>query len=278
MANRAYSTKICWLRRIIRLDSKVSSDCVKGLDFLKFQRIQRGLRRRIATLIAPKDLPSLSLTRAFYPQQPTCQIPNLYYLFSKFLGNRENGFYVEVGAYDGLFVSNTWGLAQRGWHGLLIEPVPNLASKCRENYAHLEKIEVLEVAIANTQQDLTLYVAGTLSTANSDAFDEYANVAWARNALTNKSITVACHPLEEVLRRQRIPYGFDLLVVDVEGFEAEVFESFELDAWNPKMLIVELADTHPDLSATQDTDAHLARTICEAGYVIGFKDLINTSS
>ena len=241
-----------------------------------FGRIQRGLRRRLASVIAPKESPSPSLAAAFYSQEPTCQIPNLYYLLSKFLGNREHGHYVEVGAYDGIFASNTWGLAARGWHGLLIEPVPHLADMCRRNYELLGKIEVLEIAVGRDEQDVPLHLAGTLTTANTNVYDEYADVEWATGALTDQSLSVECRPLDLVLTEQHVPLGFDLLVVDVEGFETEVFAGFDISKWQPKMMIVELTDTHPDLTATEDADAKLSRSLCEAGYIICFKDSVNT--
>lgn len=247
-----------------------------GKVVLPVKRLRRGLRRRVAGWIAPEPALNQSLGTAFYSQQPTCQVSSLYYLLAKFLGERADGHYVEVGGYDGLFASNTWGLAQRGWHGLLIEPVPHLADACRRNYAHLERIHVLQVAVGDSNKEIVLQLAGTLTTANTEAYSEYGNVEWAKDALTSKRISVECCTLNQVLVEQNVPQGFDLLNVDVEGFETEVFSGFDLSAWKPKMLIVELADTHPDLTATEGKDARLGRKLSQAGYVISYKDSINT--
>lgn len=44
----------------------------------------------------------------------------------------DNGIFVEVGANDGQTQSNTAYFARhRGWRGLLIEPIPELAARCR---------------------------------------------------------------------------------------------------------------------------------------------------
>lgn len=243
---------------------------------VSLHRLQRGVRRRVAAAIAPKPLPNRSLDNAFYQQQPTCQIPHLHYLLQKFLGKRENGHYVEVGAYDGLFASNTWGLAERGWHGLLIEPVPHLAEACRRNYIHREKVRVAEVAIGESDSEIVLDLAGALTTANTELLAEYTQVDWAKGALTSERVTVQCRSLNDVLIENHVPQGFDLLVVDVEGFEREVFRGFDMDSWKPKMLIVELADTHPDLTSTESQDAFLGRAISATGYEISYKDWINT--
>jgi hypothetical protein len=47
------------------------------------------------------------------------------------------------------------------------------------------------------------------------------------------------------LRKYQVPKNFDLLVIDVEGREEQIFASFDLGEWRPKMLIVELVDDHP---------------------------------
>ena len=68
----------------------------------------------------------------------------------------------------------------------------------------------------------------------------------------------------------------DLLVVDVEGMEDEVFAGFSLEKWKPKAIIVELADLHPDLKTTRRADHNIGRRIKDAGYDIIYKDHINT--
>src|SRR4051812_39798514 len=50
-----------------------------------------------------------------------------------FLGNRRDGFYLEVGAYDGVVISNTYHFEQIGWSGVLVEPDPRKAAACRAN-------------------------------------------------------------------------------------------------------------------------------------------------
>lgn len=48
--------------------------------------------------------------------------------------NRQNGFFIEAGANDGISQSNTLYFEKyMRWKGLLIEPIPDLAKKCRVN-------------------------------------------------------------------------------------------------------------------------------------------------
>lgn len=240
------------------------------------QSFQAIFRKRLSAMISREGSPDSSLVSAFYLQQPSCQIPHLYFLLQKFLGERDDGYYVEVGAYDGVFASNTWGLAERGWQGILIEPIPYLANLCRKNYSQKKRIQIVQTAIGSVNGEVVLQLAGTLTTANADTWAEYSEIHWAKSHLTSEQCIVMCITLDEVLMERNVPRNFDLLVVDVEGFETEVFSGFDINKWKPKMLIVELLDTNPDLSSTEVKDARLHQWISEFGYVIIFKDSVNT--
>lgn len=48
--------------------------------------------------------------------------------------NFRRGYFIEAGANDGVKQSNTLYFEKyKGWRGILIEPIPNLAKKCRIN-------------------------------------------------------------------------------------------------------------------------------------------------
>jgi len=214
----------------------------------------------------------------FYPQSQTCQVRGLSSLFSYFFGNRRTGTFVEVGANDGLFASNVWGLAERGWTGYVVEPVPALASACRRNHAAHPDVRVIERAISSPGVDaLRLQVAGAMTTGSDAAFREYQTVDWAREATKGATrLTVPCSTLDSLLDEQRVAAGFDVLVVDVEGMQAEVFSGFDVARWRPKMMIVEILDTHPDLTANAAGDRALAQQILNESYAVAYKDHINT--
>jgi len=45
---------------------------------------------------------------------------------------RHHGYFIEVGAYDGITLSNTYFLEQMGWTGLLVEPIPELCQRAAQ--------------------------------------------------------------------------------------------------------------------------------------------------
>jgi hypothetical protein len=54
--------------------------------------------------------------------------------------NISKGFFVEFGGADGILLSNTRLLWEKGWHGVMIEKNPNLFNKMLENYKNLSSI------------------------------------------------------------------------------------------------------------------------------------------
>jgi hypothetical protein len=76
-----------------------------------------------------------------------------------------------------------------------------------------------------------------------------------------------------------VPRKFDLLVVDVEGKESEIFKTFDLDEWQPKMMIVELEDEHPSFQSYPDLIEEikeLREFIASKNYKEIYRDSVNT--
>jgi hypothetical protein len=136
---------------------------------------------------------------------------------------------------------------------------------------------VVETAIGDgSQSEVTLSLAGAYTTASKSQDREYGSIEWSSYEQTGHEIIVPVRKLDDLLGSLDVALGFDVLVVDVEGYEVAVFSGFDVGKWRPKMMIVELADTHPQFSATRDADAFLGRGLSSSGYVIVYKDAINT--
>lgn len=235
----------------------------------------RFVRRALDRLI--QGLEPRSLSKGFYPEVPSCQIPELSFLFERVFGQTEAGTFVEVGANDGISHSNSWGLAKRSWTGLYIEPDPELAHECSINHREHPKVRVINLAAGPPGvQVADLHRAGALSTLSSEMHSVYQDVSWARNSLSNEIIEVRVETLDTILQTNHIQAGFDLLIVDTEGYEREVFTGLSLSRWRPKAIIVELADLHPDLKARHNTDSQLYLWLLSMDYIPIYKDSINT--
>lgn len=104
----------------------------------------------------------------------SCQIPffhNLRDVYSFVFGWKRDGVFVEIGAFDGETISNTCCLADIGWEGHYIEPVPQYAAQCKARHARNPKVSVHQYAVGKTADEgktIELQVAGPFSSGDDE--------------------------------------------------------------------------------------------------------------
>lgn len=143
------------------------------------------------------------------------------------------GIYVDVGANHPKECSNTWRLYQRGWRGMLIEPLPDawpaLLLERRED-------RLCPVAASNRDGFATLRVCRSVSSLRDD---------WKINA--EDGIIVRTATLSTILSMYGNEFDFSktqLLSIDVEGHEKEVLEGMP-DWFRPDVIVLEYRDYDP---------------------------------
>ncbi len=167
-----------------------------------------------------------------YQPEETCQIPGLAGIYAGVFGLKNDGVFVEVGAYDGKTYSNTYHLAKLGWRGLYIEPDPVAASKCEWNHKDSQNIKVEWKFASDHEGVVDIHKTDAMTTGNDD---------FIKNFITGNSnmFTASMMTLDKILLDANIPFYFDLLVIDVEGNELQVLAGFDIMEWAPKMIIIE---------------------------------------
>lgn len=151
------------------------------------------------------------------------------------------GFFVEAGANNGHFQSNTRLLEEQyQWTGLLVEPnVENYASciKFRKN-AIVERCALVSF---DYQSDMI----------EGDFFDGHpcSSIGGKKMARTKASELkmVPAHTLTSLLEKHKIP-SIDFFSLDVEGYELEVLKGLDFARFAPKNLLVEIYHhTYPEI-------------------------------
>jgi len=193
-----------------------------------------------------------------------------------YFGQRIDGCFVEVGAYDGEYCSNTSGLADVGWKGYYIEPVPQYAELCKSRHSRNLAITVSQFAIGDREAKINIHVGGPLSTVSDHMKTHFESLSWAQGQLTGMQIEVEQQTLDQYLVAHNITQGFDLLVVDVEGQEWSVLRQFNCEYWRPKMVIIELHDQNPDYACIHAECNQVVQYFEEHAYKVVYKDFTNT--
>lgn len=113
--------------------------------------------------------------------------------------NIKDGWVCEFGAWDGIYLSNTFNLITKGFKGVFIEGDQN------------KYIDLLETV--NKYPNITPI----------NAYVEHDN---SQNSLDN------------LLAKTPIPYDFDILSIDIDSYDYQVWES--LKNYKPKIVIIEI--------------------------------------
>ena len=170
------------------------------------------------------------------------------------------GYYVELGANDGISQSNTFFLEKRGgWRGLLIEPVPHLFFRCVNNRSADNTFQcAAAVPLSFKEEFVRIRYADLMTRAvnlNSDNEEivELGNLAkryLKRNGSINEFGAVA-RTLTSMLDNWDAPTRIDFLSLDVEGSKLSVLEGVDHDKYRFKIILIESRDKDATINYLQ---------------------------
>jgi len=169
--------------------------------------------------------------------------PELGNILSKILP--PEGRYVDVGAHDGRSSSNTFGLEQRGWTGVLIEPVLSKYFRILQlRSIHLNEIFHAACVGNDYKSESVPIMYGDLMSF-SPSISEVNQLEWIEGSkafLNSNEVNVLTYSpartLNSILAVTNFSY-FDFLSIDVEGAEKEVLRGLDLDAFQFGVICIE---------------------------------------
>lgn len=168
------------------------------------------------------------------------------------------GTFVELGANDGLQQSNTLALETLyGWSGFLIEADPELAAECRSN----RKNSVVVSAAAAPD-------FGLLKLNRDDLVSSFVE-GWVEKP--ESFVWVVAAPLSSILDSVDCPEDFDLLSLDVEGFELEVLKGLDLTRHRPRYILIETTNLDA-VNAALGTDYEMTEQWSHHDYLFARKN------
>ncbi len=150
------------------------------------------------------------------------------------------GTIIDVGAASPTADSNSHHFEATGWRTILIEPNPLRAQELREKRSAL----VLQCAIGNADKE-TEFTIYELHGGNTDACSSLspnARMVKDHEKMIEKitTITVQCRSLDSLLAKELSHVTkIDILSVDVEGTELDVFKGFDVAKWAPTVIVSE---------------------------------------
>lgn len=164
------------------------------------------------------------------------------------------GYFIELGANDGLNQSNTYKLQKDfGWSGLLIEPSPIQFVKCVKNrsFSNIPDIKCAACVpfsyvdkFVEMEEANLMSVAKGLNVSNQEA-TSHADIGkqFLADSRLRFQYGAIARTLTSLLEEAKAPYCIDLLSLDVEGNELAVLQGLDFNRYKPKWILAEVRTT-----------------------------------
>ncbi len=154
-------------------------------------------------------------------------------------------YLVDVGAHDGVTISNSRPFVLEGWTSLLVEPHPVLFERLVARYDGVANAILVNKACGPENGILPLYFgAGGAETGTSTLCTDQN--AWFDATRTEEFIDVEVVTLTNLLEEHGYPRDFAVLLVDAEGMDYEVLTGLDFARFQPRIVVTEeyILDPH----------------------------------
>ncbi len=177
------------------------------------------------------------------------------FLLWNFFDYKSQGFFIDIGAFDGIHLSNSYSFELIGWTGVCVEPSPLYFKLCQENRSASKCFNVACVKGDNKGLlKFNIDSTGLFSSLQNIDYDE--NIQGHYGALKDinlqvETVEVNSTSLNSLLSKTiSNDMKIDFISIDVEGVEVEVLQGFDLDKYKPRIICIE---TNSDKSQEEIT-------------------------
>ena len=160
-------------------------------------------------------------------------------ILTNYLGNKKNGFYVDIGAHHPFKFSNTYLFYLNRWKGINIDGTPGcmtLFNKYRSRDINIEAV------VSNIKKNINYII-----------YDEPAlNCIYAKKRIKRnnsmgykikKKVSLKTKKLSEILNKYMpINTKIDFMNIDIEGYEYAVLLSNDWKKYKPTYILVEVVN------------------------------------
>ncbi|MCH9620733.1 MAG: hypothetical protein S4CHLAM20_01340 [Chlamydiia bacterium] len=165
---------------------------------------------------------SVSLFAGYYAEK---EIGQDKFVNEHFFKDRKKGFFIDIGAHEGVFNSNSYYFEKLGWDGICFEPDPR-------SFAELKKVRncILynfavgsEEKVENFIQHPCSFVSGLDRT-----YEKQHRKVFRVKDGSRYFIPVQVVRLNDILKKHGIKH-VDFLSIDTEGAEEDIIASIDFD-------------------------------------------------
>ena len=167
--------------------------------------------------------------------------------------NSKKSYFVDVGASDGIYGSNTFSLEKRGWHGLCIEGHEGLIAElsdnrgCEINNSLVgSKKETVKFSMQKNEAHIKGYFGKNVFGGFSHAWRGGSGIIknWDDGKINESKenseiIELETKTLTEILDNHDCPTNIELLDIDTEGNDYEVLLGVDWEKYRFSSILIE---------------------------------------
>ena len=157
-----------------------------------------------------------------------------------FTNYKKNGFFIEVGACDGVHLSNTFMLEKNGWNGIICEPSRYWNMKIKRRNCIINKKAIFSESGLIVKFD-EFPTSPELSGLNNYLVDDENKEIRAKgyNSEAFQSYDVETLTLNELLSQNTDKCEVDYISIDTEGTEYEILKNFDFNKYAVEIFTIE---------------------------------------
>jgi len=155
-------------------------------------------------------------------------------ILRRIFGDRQSGFYIDIGASHPENLSVTKYFYDLGWHGINVDPIR----------------KSMELFFKDRPRDVNLNVAISSENGSCDFYEvtDYPELSTFSSGQVDAKHSVISYPVKMItgntLFSEYVTQPVDFMKIDVEGAEYDVISSINFQLYRPKVLVIEA--TIPD--------------------------------
>jgi FkbM family methyltransferase len=160
------------------------------------------------------------------------------YISETFFKNKKDGYFVDIGAHDGISGNNTFYFENAGWNGICFEPIPEVFQKLKENRKCLLKNKALS-DIEGTEQ---FFLIEGYSEMLSGLVKEYPDqhIIRINNEIQQHNQSFDYIDVNSSIFNKEVDRtDIDLLSIDTEGAEFTILKTIDFQKYNINVMVIE---------------------------------------
>jgi len=155
----------------------------------------------------------------------------------KFYNGKKDGFFIEIGANDGITLSNTYLLEQKyNWKGICCEPNPNVFGNLIVNRS---KSICCDKAVYNDSNQYVTFKLKNHSLLSGISSHLQKKINLNFNIKENPTIKVETISLLDLLNKYNCPSFIEYISIDTEGSELEIIRNFDFNKYTFGLIDIE---------------------------------------